>query len=138
MVNITLLLVAAQHASMEVAGLVVAGYTLGQTVTDPLRGRLADQRGLVPIAALCAIGYALALLALLAGALAAASAGLLVGAASAAGLLNPPLSPGMRSLWSTHAGASLRQAAFALDAAVFDLAYITGPMLAMTASSHGC
>jgi predicted MFS family arabinose efflux permease len=36
----------------------------------------------------------------------------------------------MRSLWSAHTAAALRQAAFALDAAVFDLAYITGPVIA--------
>jgi hypothetical protein len=36
----------------------------------------------------------------------------------------------MRSLWSAHAAGVLRHAAFALDAAVFDLAYITGPVLA--------
>jgi MFS family permease len=130
MVSITLLLVAAQHASMAVAGLVVAGYTLGQAVTAPLRGRLADRRGLVPVAALCSAGYALALLSLLLGSLARAAAGLLVGAAATAGLLNPPLSPGLRSLWSAYAGARLRQTAFALDAAVFDLAYIAGPVLA--------
>jgi len=130
MVSITLLLVAAQHASMTVAGLVVAGYTLGQAVTGPLRGRLADRRGLAPVAARCSIGYALALLALLGCSLARAPAGLLVAAAAAAGLLNPPLSPGIRSLWSAHAGARLAQTAFALDAATFDLAYITGPVLA--------
>jgi MFS family permease len=130
MVSLTLLLVAAQHASMTVAGLVVAGYTLGQAVTAPLRGRLADRRGLVPVAAVCGACYALALLALLAGSLDRAPAGLLIGAAAVAGLFNPPLSPGLRSLWSTYAGAGLRQAAFALDAAVFDLAYITGPVLA--------
>ena len=73
MVSITLLLVAAQHASMTVAGLVVAGYTLGQATTAPLRGRLADRRGLVPVAAVCGIGYAVALLALLAAALANAA-----------------------------------------------------------------
>ena len=56
MVGITLLLVAAQHASMPVAGLVVAGYTLGQAATGPVRGRLADRRGLVPAAALSAAG----------------------------------------------------------------------------------
>lgn len=50
MTSITLLLVAAEHASMTVAGLVVAGYTLGQAVTAPLRGRLADRRGLLPVA----------------------------------------------------------------------------------------
>ena len=43
MVSITLLLVAAQHASMTVAGLVVAGYTLGQAATGPVRGLLADR-----------------------------------------------------------------------------------------------
>jgi MFS family permease len=130
MVTITLLLVAAQHASMTVAGLVVAGYTLGQAVTAPLRGRLADRRGLVPVAALCGAGYALALLALLFSALARAPAAVLVGTAAAAGLVNPPLSPGMRSLWSTYAGERLSQTAFALDAAIFDLAYIVGPVLA--------
>jgi Major Facilitator Superfamily len=130
MVSITLLLVAAQHASMTVAGLVVAGYTLGQAVTGPVRGRLADRRGLIPVASVCAAGYALALLALLATSLARAPAGLLIGVATVAGLVNPPLSPGMRSLWSAYAGAGLTQTAFALDAAVFDLAYITGPVLA--------
>jgi MFS family permease len=130
MTSITLLLLAAQHASMTVAGLVVAGYTLGQAVTAPLRGRLADRRGLLPVTVVCGIGYALALLALLASALARGPAGLLIGTAAVAGLVNPPLSPGMRSLWSAYAGARLTHAAFALDAAVFDLAYITGPVLA--------
>jgi predicted MFS family arabinose efflux permease len=132
MVSITVLLVAAEHASMAVAGLVVAGYTLGQAVTGPARGRLADRHGLTKVAACCSLGYALALLALLAGAITRAPAGLLIGAATAAGLVNPPLSPGMRSLWSARAGARFAQAAFALDAAVFDLAYITGPVLAGT------
>jgi predicted MFS family arabinose efflux permease len=130
MVSLTLLLVAAQHASMTVAGLVVAGYTLGQAATGPARGRLADRRGLVPVAAVCAAGYALTLSALLAAALAAAPAGVLIGTATVAGLVNPPLSPGLRSLWSAHTPARLTPTAFALDAAVFDLAYITGPVLA--------
>ena len=130
MVSIALLLVAAQHASMTAAGLVVAGYTLGQAATGPVRGRLADRRGLVPVASVCAAAYALALLALLATSQARAPAGLLIGTATVAGLLNPPLSPGMRSLWSAYAGPRLTQTAFALDAAVFDLAYITGPVLA--------
>ena len=130
MVSLTVLLVAAEHASMAVAGLVLAGYTLGQAVTGPVRGRLADRYGLTKVAACCSLGYALALLALLAGAMSGAPAGLLTAAAAVAGLVNPPLSPGLRSLWSAHAGAGLVQAAFALDAAVFDLAYITGPVLA--------
>jgi MFS family permease len=130
MVSITLLLVAAAHASMTTAGLVVAGYTLGQGVTGPLRGRLADRYGLARVCATCAGFYVLALSCLLAGSLARGPAGLLVGVAAVAGLVVPPLSPGMRSLWSAHAVGPLRHAAFALDAAVFDLSYITGPVLA--------
>jgi MFS family permease len=130
MVSITLLLVAAVHASMTTAGLVVAGYTLGQAVTGPLRGRLADRHGLARVCAVCGVLYAAAMACLLAGSLASSPAGLLVAAAAAAGLAVPPLSPGMRSLWSAHAVGTLRHAAFALDAAVFDLAFITGPVLA--------
>ncbi len=130
MVSITVLLVVAAHASMAAAGLAVAGYTLGQAVTGPARGRLADRHGLVPVAAACGAAYAVTLLALLASALAGAPAGLLIAAATAAGLVNPPLSPGLRSLWSAHAGAALAPAAFALDAAVMNLGYIAGPVLA--------
>lgn len=130
MVSITLLLVAATRASMTTAGLVVATCTLGQAVTGPLRGRLADRHGLARVCAACGAGYAVALLCLLAGSLAAAPAGLLIAAAAVAGLVGPPLSPGMRSLWSANAAGALRQTAFALDAAVFDLAYLTGPVVA--------
>jgi MFS family permease len=109
---------------------VVAGYTLGQAVTGPLRGRLADRHGLARVCAVCGVLYAAAMACLLAGSLARGATGLLVAAAAAAGLAVPPLSPGMRSLWSAHAVGALRHAAFALDAAVFDLAFITGPVLA--------
>jgi len=130
MVTITLLLVAATHAPMTTAGLVVAGYTLGQAVTGPLRGRLADRYGLARVCAACGCGYTVALLGLLAGSLTGAPGWLLVATATAAGLIVPPLSPGMRSLWSACAAGALRQTAFALDAAVFDFAYLTGPVVA--------
>jgi hypothetical protein len=54
----------------------------------------------------------------------------LLTAGTAAGLLTPPLSPGVRGLWAVYAGPGLRQAAFALDAAVFDLCYLAGPVVA--------
>ena len=130
MLSITVLLTVALHAPMTVAGLALAGYTLGQAGTAPARGRMADRRGLFAVAAVCAAGYAVALTGLLAASVARAPAAALIATAAAAGLLTPPLSPGVRSLWSAHAAVTLRQAAFALDAAVFDLAYITGPVLA--------
>jgi MFS family permease len=91
MVSITLLLVAAQHASMAVAGLAVAGYTLGQAVTGPVRGRLADRRGLIPVAVACGTGYALAGVAasrpILGLALAAAAATAAAASAAVTGLV---------------------------------------------------
>jgi MFS family permease len=48
----------------------VTGYTLGQALTGPLRGRLADRRGLAVVCAVCGVLYALALLCLLVGSLA--------------------------------------------------------------------
>src|SRR5258708_33077080 len=123
-------LVAAHHATMAVAGLALAGYTLGAAVTAPLRGRLADRRGLFGVAAVCGIGYALAWLGLLGGSLARGPAGLLVGAAAAAGACTPPVSPGLRSLWSVLAAAGLRQAALGPDAPGVGLAHLAAPRLA--------
>jgi MFS family permease len=133
MTSITLLLVVATHASMAAAGLAVAGYAIGQAVTGPFRGRLADRHGLARVCAVLGGAYAIAFALLTAGALARWPAGALIAAAAATGIVVPPLSPGMRSLWSAHATgakAGERQAAFALDAAVFDLTALTGPVVA--------
>ena len=130
MVSVTLLLVAAQHTTFGVAGVVVGGYTLGQALTAPLRGRLADRLGLAAVVPVCLTVYVLALLAFGAAAAWRPVPALLVGAALAAGLTTPPLSPAMRGLWARRSPPALRSAGFALDAAVFDLAMIAGPALA--------
>ena len=130
MISITVLLVAAQHASMRVAGLALAGSTLGLAATAPVRGRLADRHGIVRTAAFCWGGYLAAWLGLLTASVARQPPVVLVALATATGCCTPPLSPGLRSLWSLQAPAELLQTAFALDAAVFDLAYIAGPMIA--------
>ena len=85
MTSLTLLLVVAEHASMAVAGLVLAGYTLGAAVSAPVRGRLADRRGLFGVAAVCTGGYALALLGLLACSLSHAPAAVPAASSSPAG-----------------------------------------------------
>jgi MFS family permease len=130
MLSLTVLLVAAEHASMRVAGLALAGHTMGLAATAPVRGRLADRYGVARTAGFCWGGWVLAALGLLAASAARQPAVVLVALAAAAGCVMPPLSPGLRSLWSFHAPARLVQTAFALDAAVFDLAYITGPVIA--------
>lgn len=130
MTSIAVLLAAAQHAPMTVASLVLAGYTLGAALTAPARGRLADRRGLFGVSAVCGAGYTVALAGLAVCAAARGPDWLLAVTGTAAGLVLPPLSPGVRSLWSARTAAGLRQTAFALDAALFDLSAIAGPVLA--------
>lgn len=130
MMSLTVLLVVADHSSMRVAGFALAGSTLGLAVTAPLRGRFADRYGVYRVVVLCCIGYLAAWAGLLAASASRAPAAVLVVLATAAGCFMPPLSPAMRSLWSVHAPAKLMSTAFALDAAVFDLAYIAGPVVA--------
>ena len=130
MLSVTLLLVVAQHTSMRVAGFALAGSTLGLAVTAPVRGRFADRSGLVRAAGLSCCGYLAAWAGLLAASAAREPTAVLVMLATVVGCCTPPLSPAMRSLWSAHAPARLLSTAFALDAAVFDLAYIAGPVLA--------
>ena len=130
MLSVTVLLVVAEHTSMRMAGFALAGSTLGLAVTAPLRGRLADRSGVSRVAGLCYAGYLVCWAGLLAASVARQSAAVLVVMATLVGCCTPPLSPAMRSLWSVHAPAWLLSTAFALDAAVFDLAYIAGPVLA--------
>ena len=130
MLSITVLLVAAQHASMRVAGLALAGSTFGLAATAPVRGRLADRYGIARIAGICGAGYLAAWLGLLTASVTRQQPAVLVALAAMTGCCTPPLSPGLRSLWSWQAPAQLLHTAFALDAAVFDLAYILGPVIA--------
>jgi MFS family permease len=130
MLSLTVLLVAAQHASMRVAGLALAGSTFGLAATAPVRGRLADRYGIARTAGICCAGYLAAWLGLLTASLARQPPAVLVALAAMTGCCTPPLSPGLRSLWSWQAPAQLLHTAFALDAAVFDLAYILGPVIA--------
>jgi MFS family permease len=130
MLNLTLLLVVAQHTSMRVAGFALAGSSIGLAVTGPARGRFADRSGVLRAAVLCGGGYLAAWAGLLAASADRAAPSVLVVLATAVGCCTPPLSPAMRSLWSLHTPARLLSTAFALDAAVFDMAYIAGPVVA--------
>lgn len=89
MLSLTVLLVVAQHASMRVAGLALAGSAVGLAVTAPLRGRLADRYGVTWIAALCCAAFIPAALGLLAAALARQPAALLIALATAMGFVMP-------------------------------------------------
>jgi MFS family permease len=127
MATLTVLLVCGSRHSSAVAGAALAGYTLGQAVAAPARGRLSDRRGIYPVAVVCLSGYLVLLLGMAVVARTAGAAPVLVGLAAGAGLFTPPLSAAMRSLWSANAPDAVRHTAFAVDAAIFDLAFIAGP-----------
>ncbi len=135
MLSVALLLTVTEHRPVAVAGLALSGYTLGQAVTSPYRGRLADRYGLALVAALCLVGYVAALAGLAVTAGTRVPAWVVVLTGTVAGFSTPPLSPGMRGLWSAATPPFLRHTAFALDAAVFDVCYIAGPALAGTVAS---
>jgi MFS family permease len=135
MLSVALLLVAAEYRPVAVAGLALSGYTLGQGVSSPYRGRLADRYGLARVATVCLVGYVAAMTGVAVAAASAIPAGTVILASTIAGLSTPPLSAGMRGLWSAATPPFLRPTAFALDATVFNACYIAGPALAGAVAS---
>ncbi|OLE36017.1 MAG: hypothetical protein AUG48_08945 [Actinobacteria bacterium 13_1_20CM_3_68_9] len=113
------------------AGLVEAFALVGTGVGLPIQGRLVDRLGqprvLLPLAALNAASLG-ALVMVARGGASVASLALLSGLS---GLSIPPLSSCMRNLWAAMLDdPDALQSAYALDAVVIEVAFITGPLLA--------
>ncbi|MEE1741210.1 transporter [Streptomyces sp. BE147] len=131
MAPVSLLLVAqADHGSIGFGGALSAVYLVAFAVGQPVLGRVADRRGpTLPVV----VGAIVASCAL--GVLACAGTGsrwlslLLV---AVAGLSNPPLESGLRTLWPrilpTRPG--LLRVAYALDNGSQEAVYVAGPLLA--------
>jgi MFS family permease len=121
-----------QTGSLGQAGAASAAVALTSGLLAPVRGRLVDRLGqrrcLPPMAA----AFAAALTGLVAvtgpgpGSVTAT-----VGLAAAAGAVVPPLGASMRVLWLSLVGQGPRlQTAYALDAVLDELLFVTGPLLA--------
>lgn len=111
------------------ASTIGAVYVLGSTIGQPLLGRFIDRTGLKRLVLLCSAAIssgAFVSLALTAPRVPAAA----ILSAAIAGLATPPIEPTLRSLWPQlfEEGAS-RNSAYALDAAVQEVAFIAGPLL---------
>jgi len=116
--------------SIAFAGSVVGAQFVAMAATAPLIGRFVDRKGprgvLVATAIACPLALAVMLLAEPLGLSRPAilAVGVVVGASS------PPLTILIRTLWRMRlTDPGLRQAAFALDAVVLELAYTIGPAL---------
>ena len=110
-------------------GAVAGAFSLGYATAAPLVGRLVDARGQTRVlaATATAVGGALAALAL---APHGTPLGALLALAALAGAAHPPLAACLRALWPVllpDGGA--RHAAYALEAAALEVAYVLGPLL---------
>jgi hypothetical protein len=118
--------------SLGSAGAASAAIALTSGLLAPVRGRLIDRLGQHR----CLPPMALAFAAALAGLVAVAGTGpgrvaATVGLAAVAGAVVPPLGASMRVLWLSLVGQGPRlQTAYALDAVLDELLFVTGPLLA--------
>jgi hypothetical protein len=121
-----------QTGSLAQAGAASAAIALTSGLLAPVRGRLVDRLG----QRRCLPPMALAFAAALAGLVAVAGPGAgsvaaTVGLAAVAGAVVPPLGASMRVLWLSLVGQGPRlQTAYALDAVLDELLFVTGPLLA--------
>jgi MFS family permease len=117
--------------SYAIAGLVAGVNGIALAVLAPLLGRMVDDRGQGPVllGAAAVSGAALAAAALLPH---DAPAAALVALAAIAGA-TPPLGACLRTLWpAVFDDPADVQAAFALESAVLELTYISGPLVFLT------
>jgi len=124
-----LLLVRGATHSYAAAGLGVGASALATAACAPLLGRQVDHRGrgrvLLPLAAGQAVMYGLLVLAARSNAGAAA----LIALAALSGALLPPVAPVVRALLrEVIADLDVRETAYALEAVIQEVLWITGPL----------
>ena len=123
------LLVRDAAGSFALAGLAAGSFALGCGIAAPMIGRVVDRSGQTRVLLACAVVCAGAFsgLALAAGRL---PNGLLPVLAAVGGATVPPIGACMRALWSFLLGHGPElQTAFAFEATVQELVFITGPLL---------
>ncbi len=125
-----LLLVRGATHSYAAAGLAVGASAFATAGCAPLLGRLVDHRGrgrvLLPLAGGQALMYGLLVLA----AQTHAGAGILIGLAALSGALLPPVAPVVRVLLrEVFDDVSVRETAYALEAVIQEVLWITGPLI---------
>ncbi len=127
------LLVQQMTGSYAPAGVATAAYSLATAATAPVLGRFADRIGPVPVLLAAAIGYPVAVAALLGAVFGDAPIALVWAAAALLGTCQPPLTATVRSVWADLTApplTDLRQPALALETTVFEIVFVLGPLLA--------
>ena len=121
----------AQGFEYGAVGVLAALYGIAAAVGTPVLGRCVDLYGQVRVLAVAALGSTAGFLSL------AGTSGdevLRAGVSIVlAGLCTPPLEPCLRSLWPDVLPRRLVQTAYALDATLQELVFITGPLAVVLA-----
>ena len=125
-----LLIVRATTHSYVAAGLATGGYAVACAFAAPVQGRLVDRLGRARVLVPCAAVQACAFIAVILCARASAGAGVLIGLSLVAGALQPALAPSVRALLGDIIeDPPTREAAYALEAIIQELIWITGPLI---------
>jgi MFS family permease len=124
------LLVQGATGSFAQAGLVNGAYSIAVAATMPLWGRLIDRVGQTGVFVVTTAVSSAAQIALVILAEEGAALAPMVAAAAVAGANVPPIGTSIRTLWAgLIPDPVLRQSAFALDAVMLEVAFVTGPLL---------
>lgn len=118
----------ASTGSIAAAGAALGAFGITSAL-HPVRGRLIDRYGRLPLAGFGA-GFGLALGALVVVGLSGRSVALVVGVAALAGLFVPPLGPFGRAIWSLwlREDGTRLQRAYAADSALEESTLVLGPV----------
>ncbi|GAA5193835.1 hypothetical protein GCM10023322_56700 [Rugosimonospora acidiphila] len=130
---LSLLLFARDTMSIAMAGVLVAAYTAGTAVGQPMLARIADRWRQPPVlwggAALSTVGFALVVL--------YPTPAVAVVAVAMAGIGAPPFESCLRVLWRDLIAEPLLHAAYTLDVALQELIFIVGPLVALAGYAAG-
>jgi MFS family permease len=113
------------------AGAAAGAMAIGVGASSPVISRAIDRRGQREVLAPLALAHAAGLGAIVAVALSHAPVGAVVAVALVAGIAFPPIGSVMRPLWPRLLAdrPELLTTAFALDAVIVELAFVSGPLL---------
>ncbi|MFD4681715.1 MFS transporter [Streptomyces sp. NPDC058461] len=127
MAPLAIVLLGTQTASLRAGGALTALYLLANAVGGPLLGRLVDRQGQTRVLSASTAAASAGLLLLAVG---GSTGWVALAAVALAGLAKPPLDASLRALWGPlMPDREHERVAVALDAALQELIYITGPLL---------
>lgn len=111
------------------AGLVSAAEAVAFAVASPLAGRLIDRHRPALVLLGYGIAFPVALLATMWLTIEGAPLGAIMAASACAGVVFPPIAPTVRMLWPSMVGPEQQHSAFALEATLQEVLFVSGPLV---------